>query len=228
MPFNTIMPTPLILANSIQAQLQNISTQYPNLDPTYTVKTAEFPIYVPNVLYLSNLSNATDSSLSFMIKLDNYGKVFALALPLLVSTNASSTISSNSSSSTNKTNTNKTNTTNSSTTTNSSKTTTTSTVTNTSITNNSLLTPTSFQIYKGIDRYNLNNDTKAHSMEISAKNQNFSFVFSGLNQNTNYVIFITVGSVHPYVPDLADSSKISKLIGTTLITPGIDLHFIRF
>ena len=65
-------------------------------------------------------------------------------------------------------------------------------------------------------------------MEISAKNQNFSFVFSGLNQNTNYVIFITVGSVHPYVPDLADSSKISKLIGTTLITPGIDLHFIRF
>ena len=205
MPFNTIMPTPLILANSIQSQLQNISVQYPNIDTTYTVKTAEFPVYVPNILYLSNLTNATDSSLSFMINLDNYGKVFALAMPLLVSTNVSTVVYS--------TSTNKTNSTNS-TSTNTSKTT-------TSVTNNSLLAPTSFQIYEGLDRFNLNNDTVSQWMAISAKNQNFSFVFSGLSQNTSYVIFITVGSVHPYMPDLADSSKISKLIGKTLVAPGI-------
>lgn len=217
MPFNTIMPTPLILANSIQSQLVNISTQYPTIDTSYTILTAEFPASIPNILYLSNITNATYTSLSFTINLDNYGKVFALAMPLISTTttsNSSNTTSSSSSATSNSSSTNNTNSTK-----NNSNTTSSRSGNTTVIVNNSLLPPTSFQIYMGLDRTNLNSDTVSQYLEISQKNTNFSFVFTGLNQNTSYVVFITVGNVHPYVPDLEDSSKISTLFGTTLIAP---------
>ena len=200
------MPTPLILANSLQAQISNITNVYPNLDSSYTILTAEFPSYVPNIVSLSNITNSTPTTMKFSISLDNYGKVFVLAMPLYTSLTSSLGLTSTN------TTTNTTNTTNTTKSTNSSST------NKTTIINNSQFIPTSFQIYKGLDYRNLDSNTIGQSMDITKKNTNFIFEFSNLKPNTSYVLFITVGSVHPYFPDLASNSNIHKVIGSTIPT----------
>lgn len=209
MPDNVIMPTPLVLANSLQALAQNISSNYPNFDSTYTIKTAEFPATVPDITYISNTTNMTYSSMSFAISLNNYGKVFVVAMPRYstINTAINTTVTTNN---TNTTGTNTTNTSN-----------VTTTTINTTIVDNSLISPTSMQIYKGYNRFNLIQDVVSTNLEISRKNTNFSCVINGLSQNTSYVLFITIGNVHPYIPDLALNSKIITMIGNTEIKKGI-------
>lgn len=210
MPDNVIMPKPLVLANSIQNLAQNIASNYPNFDSTYIIKTAEFPANVPEISYISNSTNITSSSISFAISLNNYGKVFVVAMPRYSIIN--SVINTTVINSTN-------------TTTNTSNVTTTET--NTTIVDNSLISPTSMQIYKGYNRYNLIQDVISTNLEISQKNTNFSCVINGLSQNTSYVLFITIGNVHPYIPDLASNSKIVTMFGNTEIKKGF-FHSIIF
>lgn len=202
------MPKPLNLANSIQGQAYNISKNYKSFDSTFTINTVEFPVSVPNILSIPNIINVTDSSITFSISLDNYGYVFVLASPLLteITTMSITDYISNTTNATNTTNI-------------------INNITTTTIVNNSELVPTSYQIYKGLNSKNLDTNVLSQSLEISAKSRNFSFVFSGLNQNTSYILFVTVGNVHPYLPDLADNSKIVKLYGTTLVKKGFSFLY---
>ncbi len=208
------MPTPISLANALQSKAYDIALRYPSYDQSYSIRTAEFPKgNIPNIVNISNIMNSTETTITFSIRIDNYGKIFVLATPLTtISTNITTIIANSSVNTTNSSVNSAIN----------------ATINTTNIVNNSLLTPTSFQIYKGLNSRNLNLDTFGESYEISGKNTNFTIIVKGLTQNTDYVLFVTVGNAHPYRPDFADSSKIVKLIGKTLKRIGNFLYFYKF
>lgn len=196
----------MVLVNSLQSKMSNVTANYPDFDSNYTIRVVEFPIIIPTVLYISNLSNFTWFSMSFVISLNNYGKVFAVAMPrysnitTVVNNTSNATSSTNSTSSTN--------------------TTTNTSVTTNSTIDNSLSVPTSFQIYKGYNSENLNVNVINKTFEVSNKSANFTFTIDGLTQNLSYVVFLTIGNTHPYIPDLQENSKIVTLFGKTEIKIG--------
>lgn len=86
--------------------------------------------------------------------------------------------------------------------------------------------PTSFQIFKGYNSFNI--PIPQGFVEISQSFAYFTFNITNLTPNTQYNVYITSGSVHPGYPDLLDDKSIVLLGIQTkplIIWDPLDINF---
>ena len=92
----------------------------------------------------------------------------------------------------------------------------------------SLSTPGSYQVWKGLNSENINENLFKSFVNIAVSNKDFSIKIDNLIENTDYEAFFVGGSGHPGFPDLMADNNVKKLTVKTKKIPIKGLFFYFF
>ena len=79
--------------------------------------------------------------------------------------------------------------------------------------------PTAAQIMSGLNTRNLPYNLSKMSVEVENLNANYTMIFSNLDQNSTYYIYLIAGSTHPNNPDMMKYDDIANISVSTLLKP---------